>query len=71
MTVLKEVVAELIGMFVPEKQMTAAVLALVALSGSLIDVAGLDELTGGGVLLFGSLTLLVASVCHAARPRSL
>jgi hypothetical protein len=70
MTVIKEVVAELIGMFVAEKRLTVAVLALVALTGLLIDLAGLDELAGGAVLLFGSLTLLVASVYHAARLRS-
>jgi hypothetical protein len=70
MTVLKEVVAELIGMFVAEKRLTVAVLALVALTGLLIDLAGLSELAGGAVLLFGSLTLLVVSVCHAARLRS-
>jgi len=66
-TMLKDLVSELIGMFVAEKQLTLTVLALVALTGLLVDVAGLDELVGGAILLFGSLTLLVASVCRAAR----
>jgi hypothetical protein len=67
MTMLKELAAELIGMFVGEKRMTLAVLALVAVTGWLVDVAGTDRLVGGAILLFGSLALLVAGVCHAAR----
>jgi hypothetical protein len=67
MTMVTDLAAELIGMFFAEKRMTLAVLALVAVTGWLVDVAGTDRLVGGAVLLFGSLTLLVASVCHAAR----
>ena len=70
MTILKELVAELIGMFFAEMRLTAALLALVAATGLLIDLAGLDQLTGGAILLFGSMALLVASVCRAARPRA-
>ena len=44
-----------------------ALLALVAATGSLIEFAGIDPLLGGALLLFGSLTLLVASVCRSAR----
>jgi hypothetical protein len=66
-TMAKDLVAELIGMFFAEKRMTLAVLALVAVTGWLVDVAGTDRLVGGAVLLFGSLTLLLASVCRAAR----
>ena len=68
MTILKDFAAELIGMFFGETRLAAALLALVAATGLLIDIAGLDQLMGGAVLLFGSLILLVASVCHAARP---
>jgi hypothetical protein len=70
MTMLKELAAEMIGMFFAEKWLTVAVLALVAVTGSLVDFAGLDQFAGGAILLFGSLTLLVASVCQAARPRA-
>jgi hypothetical protein len=70
MTMLKELTVELIGMFFAEKSLTVAVLALVAVTGSLVDFAGLDELAGGAILLFGSLILLVASICRAARPRA-
>jgi len=47
-----------------------ALLALVAVTGLWIDFAGLDELVGGAILLFGSLSLLVASVYRAARRAS-
>jgi len=68
MAMLKEVAAELIGMFFAEKRLTLEVLALVAVTG-LVDFVGLDALVGGVILLFGSLGLLIASVCQPARPR--
>ena len=67
MTVLKEVVAELIGMFVAEKRLTIAVLTVVAMAGCLVDFTDLDPLLGGSVVLFGCLILLIASVCRSAR----
>ena len=70
MTMLKELTAELFGMFFAEKWLTLAVFALVAVTGLLVDFAGTDRLVGGAILLFGSLILLVASVCHAARPHA-
>jgi hypothetical protein len=69
MAMLKELAAELIGMFFAEKRLTLEVLALVAVTGLLVDFVGLDALVGGVILLFGSLGLLIASVCQAARPR--
>jgi len=70
MTIVKELAAELAGMFFAEKWLAVALLALVAATGALIDFAGLDRLLGGVILLFGSLILLVASVCRAVRPRA-
>jgi hypothetical protein len=67
MTVLKEVVAELIGMFVAEKRLTIAVLTIVAMAGCLIDFTDLDPLVGGSVVLFGCLILLIESVYRCAR----
>jgi hypothetical protein len=67
MTMLKELAAELIGMFVAEKRLTIAVLVIVAVAGSLVDFAGLNPLVAGAVLLFGCLSLLIESVCRAAR----
>jgi len=63
MTMLKELAAELIGMFVGEKRVTISVLAMVAAAGSLVDLIGL----GGAALLFLCLILLIESVCRSAR----
>ena len=70
MTMLKELAAELFGMFFAERWLTLAVLALVAVTGLLVDFAGTDRLVGGAILLFGSLILVVASICNAARARA-
>jgi hypothetical protein len=67
MTVLKEVVAELIGMFVGEKRLTIAVLTVVTVAGCLVEFTRLDPLVGGTVVLFGCLILLIESVCRSAR----
>jgi hypothetical protein len=67
MTVLKEVVAELTGMFLAEKRLTIAVLTVVTMAGCLVDFTDLDPLVGGSVVLFGCLTLLIESVCRFAR----
>jgi hypothetical protein len=68
MTVLREVGAELIGMFVAERRLTISVLAIVAVVASLVHVIGVAPLFGGGALLLGCLTLLVESVLRGARP---
>ena len=67
MTMLKELAAELIGMFVGETRLTISVLAIVAAVGSLVDFIDLDPLLGGAALLFGCLILLIESVCRSAR----
>jgi hypothetical protein len=69
MTMLKELLTGLIDMFFGEKRLTVAVLAIVTGTAFLIDFVGLNELVSGAVLLFGSLSLLVESVCRAARAR--
>jgi len=66
-TMLRDLGAELIGMFVAEKRLAIAVLLTVAAAGSLVDFAGLNPLVGGAVLLFGCLILLIESVCRAAK----
>jgi len=69
MSILKDVLAELFGMFVADARLTAAILAVVALVAVLIDGAGVHPLIGGGLLLIGSLGVLVAAVLWAARNR--
>jgi hypothetical protein len=67
MTVLKEIAAELTGMFVAEKRLTIAVLTVVTMAGCLVDFTELDPLVGGTVVVFGCLILLIESVCRSAR----
>ena len=67
MTVLKEVVAELIGMFVGERRLTIAVLAVVTVAWCLANFTDLDPLVGGMMMLFGCLILLIESVWRAAK----
>jgi hypothetical protein len=67
MTMLKELAAELIGMFVGETRLTISILAIVAAVGSLVAFIDLDPLLGGAALLFGCLALLIESVCRSAR----
>jgi len=67
MIMLKELAAELIGMFIGDKRLTISILAIVAAVGSLVDFIGLHPLVGGSALLFGCLILLIDSVCRSAR----
>jgi hypothetical protein len=67
MTVLKEIVAELIGMFVAEKRLTLAVLGVVTAAGCLVNFTDFNPLVGGAVVLLGCLILLVENVWRAAR----
>jgi hypothetical protein len=67
MMMLRELAAELLGMFIAEKRLALAILAIVAVTGSLVDFTDLDPLVGGALLVFGCLVLLIESVCRSAR----
>jgi uncharacterized membrane protein len=64
---IKKLVAELRDMFAGEGRFSIAILAVVAASGILVEIAGAPGLFGGAVLLFGCLGLLVDGVCRHAR----
>lgn len=66
MTVLKELGAEVVGMFVGDLWLSLTLLGLVALCAALIHLASLDPLLGGGCLLVCCLGLLVSSILRAA-----
>ena len=68
MTMLKEIIAELTGMFMGDSRLTLAVLAIVAGAAGLIKLAGVDPLGAGDVLLVGCLGLLIENVHRSARP---
>jgi hypothetical protein len=67
MTLLKEIVAEIIGMFVGDARLSLAVLAVVGMAAAMIKF-GVDRLDAGGLLLAGCLFVLIASVWRGARP---
>jgi hypothetical protein len=67
MSVVKEVVAELIDMFLAEKWLTIAVLGVVIVAGCLANFTELDPLVSGTMMLLGCLILLIESVWRAAR----
>jgi len=68
MSLLKEVAAELIGMFFGDARMTLALLLLIAVAGALIELTGIDPLLGGSVLVVGCPALLIASLRRDSRP---
>ncbi len=71
MTLLREILAGLIGMFAADARLTFAILALVAIVASLILVLGVDPLLAGGALLVGCHLILVEAALREARRRRL
>jgi Flp pilus assembly protein TadB len=70
MTILKDVLGELLSMFLGDARLSISILVVVAAAAALIDLAGLDPLVGGAVLLLGCLaTVIVAVVMTARRER--
>ena len=67
MSLLKEVAAELIGMFFGDARLTVALLLLIAVAGALIELTGIDPLLGGTVLVVGCPALLIASLRRDSR----
>ena len=67
MTLLKELIAELVGMFVGEVPLTLALLGLVAIAAALIHLVGVEPLAAGALLLVGCLVLLVSAVQRGSR----
>ena len=67
MKLLKEIAAELIGMFFADAPTTVAILLLIAVAGALIGLTGLDPLVGGSVLVVGCPALLIANICREKR----
>ena len=67
MNLLKEVAAELIGMFFGDARLTIAILLLIAVAGALIELTGIDPLVGGIVLILGCPALLIANLRRERR----
>lgn len=69
MTLLRDIVRELAGMFVADARLTGAILALVSIVAGLVLWTGVPPLIGGAGLLAGSLLVLVEAACREARRR--
>jgi hypothetical protein len=67
MSILGEVMKDLIGMFIADARLSAAILALVAAVAGLLHWAVIGHGAAGVILLAGCLALVVASVVRAAR----
>jgi hypothetical protein len=67
MSLLKEIGAELIGMFFGDARLTTALLLLIAVAGALIELTGIDPLVGGIVLILGCPALLIANLRRERR----
>lgn len=70
MSILRDVLSELFKMFVSDARLTASLLGLVVIVWVMREATPLPPLAGGGVLLLGSIAILVASVRRAASQRT-
>ena len=67
MTLLREIVAELVGMFLGDARLTAGLAAIVAATGLIQLASPGHPLVAAALLVVGSLAILVAAVLLAAR----
>lgn len=67
MTLLREIASELLGMFLADARLTSAIVVLVLIVAGLVRGASVEPLIGGGVLLAGSLVILVVAAAREAR----
>lgn len=69
MTLAREILAELFGMFVADIRLTTAILALVITVAALIQFSGIDPAYGGLILFFGCHLILIEAAIREARKR--
>jgi hypothetical protein len=70
MSLLIEVAKELLGMFLTDARLTIATLILVAAVGLLLLGLHVAPMLGGGLLLVGSLVIVIEAAVREARRRS-
>jgi hypothetical protein len=70
MSIMIDVLKELFAMFVADARLTLAILLLVAVVAGFVG-SGMAPILGGGVLLMGSLGILVLSVGREAKVRKI
>ena len=71
MSLIVDVVKELVSMFLADARLSIATLALVAVVAGLVATLHVGPLVGGSMLLIGCLVILVeAAAREARRPRA-
>jgi MFS-type transporter involved in bile tolerance (Atg22 family) len=68
MTLLRDIAGELYSMFMADVALSGAILALVAVIGT-VDGLGLDHRLGGAALIAGCLAIIVVVTSREARRR--
>lgn len=71
MSIIVEVVKELVSMFLADARLTIATLILVAVVAALINALHIAPLVGGAVLLAGCVAILIAAAAREAKRRRL
>jgi uncharacterized membrane protein len=69
MTILRDLVRELVGMFLADARLTSAILVLVVLVAGLVHELGMNTGAGGTILTVGCLAILVEAATREARRR--
>lgn len=66
MSIIKEAVMEILGMFLADASLTVATLVLVAIVAVLIRVLHVEPLVGGALLFLGCLAILAGTAAREA-----
>jgi hypothetical protein len=69
MTLLRDIVNELVNMFLADARLASAILVLVLIVAGLTISFGVEPLIGGGTLLLGCLVILVEAAVRETRRR--
>jgi hypothetical protein len=68
-SIVGDVAKELFGMFLADARLTLSILVLVAIAAGLVDWLSLSPVVGGGLLVVGSLLILVEAVVRESKQR--
>lgn len=70
MSIIRDLLNELLGMFIADARLALATLFLVAIVAGLVGALRAGPFLGGGILLFGCLAILVEAASREANSRS-
>lgn len=69
-SIVSDVAKELLGMFLADARLTTSILILVAIAAAVVDWLRVNPVVGGGLLVGGSLLILVEAVVREAKERN-